>query len=206
MTSFTKKELSLLKKLKTPAQVQDFLNAIPINFESDGKDTVKSPLCVLRTNNAHCIEGALLGAYILSLHGHKPLILHLEAPSDFDHVIALYKKNGYWGAISKTNHVVLRYREPVYRTIRELVLSYFHEYFNDAGIKTLRRYSLPLNLNIFQSDWILLEEDLWGIDEALDKVKHFDIAPKINLKKMRCADKLEREAGKITEWKKKSFK
>ncbi len=202
MASFTKKELILLKKLKTPALVQDFLNTIPINFELDGKDTIKSPLYVLRTNNAHCIEGALLGAFILSLHGHKPLILHLEAPNDFDHVIALYKKNGYWGAISKTNHAVLRYREPVYQTLRELVLSYFHEYFNDTGLKTLRRYSQPLNLDTFQSDWMFLEEDLWGIDQELDKIKHFDIAPKINLKKMRRADKLEQEAGKITDWKK----
>lgn len=204
MASFTKKELALLRKLKTPAQVQDFLNAIPINFEPDRIDTVKSPLMVMRTNSAHCIEGAILGAYILSLHGYEPQILHLEAPNDFDHVIALYKKNGYWGAISKTNHAVLRYREPVYKTLRELVLSYFHEYFNDRGTKTLRRYSRPLNLNGFQADWPVLEDDLWGIDQELDKIKHFDIAPKFNLKNLRRADKTEREAGEITEWKKET--
>jgi hypothetical protein len=201
---FTDTEVKMLKSFRTPAQVQDFLNTIPINFEFDGKDTVKSPLQVLRTNSAHCIEGALLGAYILSLQGHKPLIVHLEAPHDFDHVIAIYKQNGYLGALSKTNHAALRYREPVYKTLRELVLSYFHEYFTDDGIKTLRRYSRPLNLNTFQSDWMTLSEDLWGIDEELDKIRHFDIAPKINLKKLRNADQTEREAGKITEWKKKN--
>lgn len=203
MQAFTKKEIALLKKLNTPAKVQDFLNAIPINFEKDKKDTIKSPLIVLRANNAHCIEGAIMGAYILSLHGHKPLVLHLETvKSDFDHVIAPFKQGGLWGALSKTNHAVLRYREPVYKDIHELVMSYFHEYFTDDGKKTLRRYSKPLNLNIFGKDWITSNEDLWGIDEELDKIKHYDIAPKNIFKKLRLADKSEREAGKIVEWRK----
>src|SRR3989344_7059253 len=149
--TFTKKEILLFKKLNTPAKVQDFLNSIPINFEEDKKDRVKSPLRVLRENNAHCIEGAILGAYILSIHGYKPLLLHLKTTKeDFDHIITPFKINGLWGALSKTNHAVLRYREPIYRNIRELALSFFHEYFNDQGIKTLRQYSKLLNLNIFE--------------------------------------------------------
>lgn len=192
-----------MQRLNTPANVQDFLNAIPSNFEHDGKDVIKSPVRVLRDNTAHCIEGAILGAYILSLHGHRPLILHLEsAKGDLDHVVAPFKVNGLWGALSKTNHAVLRYREPVYKTIRELVMSYFHEYFTDDGIKTLRRYSDPLNLNIFSDDWWVSEEDLWGIDEELDRIKHHDIVPKSLIKKLRKADPIEREAGKITEWRK----
>lgn len=204
MLAFTKKEEALLKKLNTPSKVQDFLNGLEFNFEREGKDTLKSPIMTLRTGNAHCIEGAVLGAYILSLHGFKPLIMHLETikDKDFDHVVAPFQQDGLWGALSKTNHSVLRYREPVYKNIRELVMSYFHEYFLDNGTKTLRRYSRPLNLNIFDKDWFREEGDLGGIDEELDKIKHYDIAPKKVFQKLRKAEKIEIEAGKISEYKK----
>ncbi len=191
-----------MQRLNTPAKVQDFLNSIPRNFEQDGVDTVKSPLRVLRENSAHCIEGAILGAYILSLHGHKPLLINLKSTKkDLDHVIAIFKEGKYFGALSKTNHAVLRYREPIYKNIRELAMSYFHEYFTDDGMKTLRAYSAPLNLNIFEDAWPTAEIDLWGIDEELDKVKYYEIAPKSILKKLRKADKIEIKAGKITEYK-----
>lgn len=189
-----------MKKMNTPAKVQDFLNLLKFNFEKKG-ETLKSPLMVMRTGSAHCLEGAILGAYILSLHGHKPLVLHLEATKhDFDHVIALFMADGRWGALSKTNHAVLRYREPVYKNIRELVMSYFHEYFLDNGKKTLRKYSKPLNLNIFEKGWETSPENLWGIDEELDKIRHYDIVPKKALKNLRKADKIEIRAGKIKEF------
>jgi hypothetical protein len=196
--------ISKIRTLQTPAKIQDFLNTIPFNFELDGVDTLKSPLRTLRENNAHCFEGALLAAYLLSLQGYTPLLMYLQSTKkDFDHVIAPFKVNGYWGAISKTNHAVLRYREPVYKTIRELALSYFHEYFLDDGTKTLRYYTEPLDVTVFDDSWIDSEEDLWGIDAELDKMKHFEIVPKKYLKKLRKADQVEREAGKIVEWKKK---
>ncbi len=202
MPSFTKSELALFKKLNTPAKVQDFLNTIPINFEADGKDTAKSPLRVLREWNAHCLEGAMLGAYILSLHGFPPLLMHLKAKrGDWDHVVTPFLITGYWGALSKTNHAVLRYREPVYKTIRELALSYFHEYFTDDGVKTLVGYTKPLNLHVFENSWPTDERDLWGIDDELSKLKHYSFAPKSIMQKLRRADPLEREAGKLTEWK-----
>ena len=191
-----------MRKLNTPAKVQDFLNSLKFNFEKGG-DTLKSPLMILKAKNAHCLEGAVLGAYILSLHGHKPLLLHLEATKhDFDHVVTLFKVHGLWGALSKTNHAVLRYREPVYKNIHELVISYFHEYFLDNGAKTLRSYSEPMDLNIFEKGWEISEKNLWGIDQELDKIKHFEIAPKKAFKKLRKADKIEIKAGKIVEWKK----
>lgn len=197
---FTKQELALIKKLNTPAKIQDFLNQIPFNFEPDG-ETLKSPLFTLRDNRAHCFEGALLGAYILSRQGFKPLVLHLQATKeDFDHVVAPFKQDGFWGAISKTNHAVLRYREPVYRDIRELAMSYFHEYFLDTGKKTMRRYSEPMNLNDFESDWPTHRSDLWGIDQELDKVKHYDVLSKSQIKKLRLADDIEIQAGKIKEF------
>ncbi len=190
-----------MKKLNTPAKVQDFLNSLKFNFEEDGVATLKSPVQVLRIGNMHCLEGAILGAYIISLHGFKPLLLHLKTTKhDFDHVITPFKIDGLWGALSKTNHAVLRYREPVYKNIRELVMSYFHEYFLNDGRKTLRSYSEPLNLNIFESGWETSEENIWGIDQELDKIKHYDIAPRKALKKLRKADKIETEMGKIVEF------
>ncbi|MFZ2072704.1 MAG: hypothetical protein WAV10_03445 [Minisyncoccia bacterium] len=207
MLTFTKKEIVLMNKLNTPAKVQDFLNSLRFNFEESGIQTLKSPIMVLREKNAHCMEGALLGAYILSLHGHKPLILHLKTTKhDFDHIITLFKKDDFWGALSKTNHAVLRYREPVYKNIRELVMSYFHEYFINNGVKTLRQYSKSLDLNIFEKGWETEEEDLWGIDEELDKIKHYDVAPKNILKNLRKAEKIEIDAGKIEEYKSKKHK
>ena len=202
MLDFTPKEIALIKKLNTPSLVQDFLNTVPFNFEKNG-ETLRSPLYTLRYNEAHCFEGALLGAYILSQHHFKPYIMHLKATKeDFDHVIVPFKIGGLWGALSKTNHAVLRYREPVYRDIRELAMSYFHEYFLDNGAKTLRQYSAPLDLNTFEDGWESLDGDLYGIDEELDKVKHYDILSKTVLGKLRKADRIEIEAGKIVEWEK----
>src|SRR3990167_2805637 len=191
MPIFSKKEISVMRKLNTPAKVQDFLNSLKFNFEKNGQ-TLKSPLFTLRKQNAHCIEGALLGAYILSLHKFTPYLLHLKTiKNDFDHVIAPFKINGLWGALSKTNHAVLRYREPVYKNIRELAMSYFHEYFLDNGRKTLRQYSKLLNLNIFEKDWELSDKDLWGIDQELDKIKHYNVVPKSHRNKLRKVDKVE---------------
>ena len=191
-----------MQKLHTPAKVQDFLNSLKFNFEKNG-ETLKSPMKVLREKNAHCLEGAILGAYILSLHNFPPLILHLETTKDdYDHVVAPFRVNGLWGALSKTNHSVLRYREPVYKNIRELVMSYFHEYFLNNGKKTLRKYSVPLNLNVFGKSWITDEKDLWYIDKKLDKIKHYNIVSKSLFDKLRKAEKIEIKAGEIVEWKK----
>lgn len=205
---FTKREKAQIQKLDTPAKVQDYLNSLKFNFEKQG-ETLRSPLLTMRAGNAHCFEGALLGAYILSLHGLKPLVMHLKAhKSDYDHVIAPFKIDGLWGALSKTNHAVLRYREPVYKNIRELVMSYFHEYFLNDGTKTLESYSDVMNLNDFEDGWETMEGNLWGIDQELDKVKHYDIFEISHglfggKRKLRKADKVEIEAGKIVEYKNK---
>lgn len=209
MLFFTKKEIALLKKLNTPAKAQDFLNGLKFNFEKNG-ETLKSPLFTLRARRAHCFEGALLGAYILSLRGFTPYVMRLKATKgDYDHVVVPFKVGGFWGALSKTNHAVLRYREPIYKNIRELALSYFHEYFLNNGKKTLRQYSALLNLNTFEKpaspagrNWIVTEDNLWNIDKKLDKIKHYDIVPKDYLKKLRKADSVEIKAGKIVEFKK----
>jgi len=198
---FTKKELQFIRKLTTPAKIQDFLNTLKFNFEKKG-ETLKSPVRVIREKNAHCFEGALLGAYLLSINGYKPLIVHLQATkNDFDHVVVPFKEGKCFGAISKTNHSVLRYREPVYNSIRELVMSYFHEYFTKDGKKNLRRYSAPLDLSKLGKGWVSSQKDLWFIDKMLDNVKHYDIAPKKVFKKMRKADRIEILTGEIVEFK-----
>ena len=196
------KEMQILKKLDSPKKIQDFLNKIPINFEPDG-DTCFSPRKVLREKKCHCIEGALLAAAIFWIHGKKPLVVDMKTSNDdFEHVVAVFKENGKWGAISKTNHAVLRYREPVYNSIRELVMSYFHEYFKDNGKKTLRSYSVPVDLSRFGPEWITSEENLWHIHDYLDKVKHYKILTRKQIRNLRRADKIEIQAGKIIEWKK----
>ena len=203
MLNLDKKELSVLKKLSTPMKIQDFLDTLPINYEKKG-ETYMSPRRVLREKKAHCFEGALLAALALKIHGKEPLLLDLKAlPSDIDHVVTLYKVNGYWGAISKTHHTSLRFRDPIYRTIRELATSYFHEYFiNKSGQKTLRSYSKPFNLNKQKINWITSENDLRELVDNLDESPHLPLFPKANLKHIRKADKMERKAGEIVEWKK----
>lgn len=202
MSGFTQKEKEILKKINTPAKVQDFISGLEFNFEKHG-ETLRSPLFVLRNKKGHCFEGALLGAYILSLHGFTSYLIHLKTTNDdYDHVIAPFKIGSFWGALSKTNHAVLRYREPIYKNIRELAISYFHEYFLNNGKKTLRQYSALLNLNTLKKSWITDEKNLWDIDKKLDKIKHYDIVPKSYIKKLRKAEKIEIAAGKITEYKK----
>jgi hypothetical protein len=197
----TKKEFSIFKKLNTPIKIQDFLDDMPTNFEKGG-ETNMSPRRALRENKAHCFEGALIAAAALWINGEEPLIMDMKAPHpDVDHVLCVYKRNGYWGAISKTNHATIRFRDPVYKSIRELAMSYFHEWFMDKnGKKTLRSFSNPYNMKKQGVDWITSEKDLWHLVDVLDALPHFDVAPKKNLKLLRKADAMERKAGKIVEW------
>lgn len=204
MFGLSKKELAILKKLSTPGKIQDFLDRLPINHLKNGA-TCFSPRRVLREKKAHCIEGAMLAALALWLHGEPPLLLDLRSTkNDYDHVVALYKKNGYWGAFSKTNYPALRFRDPVYRTVRELALSYFHEYtLLETGEKTLLSYSRPFSLKKLGTDWITAKEDLWDIACALDDSPHYMLVPEKNKKYLRRESPFEIKAGALTEWSKK---
>lgn len=197
----TATELRILKKLSTPIKIQNFLDTHPINWEKKG-ETYMSPRRTLRARKMHCLEGALVAAAALWLQGEEPLLLDLKTKGDDDHVVALYRRNGYWGAISKTNHTTLRFRDPVYKTIRELTLSYFHEYFiNRTGRKTLQSYSQPFNLKKLGTDWVTAKEDLFHIAEAIDVSRHYPLVHKKNARLLRPADTMERLAGKLIEWK-----
>lgn len=162
-----------------------------------------SPRRVLRENRAHCMEGALLAACAFALQGRRPLLLDLtSARGDDDHVVALFQDHGRWGAATKTNHAVLRYREPVYRTVGELAMSYFHEYFLDDGRKTLRSYSRPVDLSRFnRRGWMVDEQDVWYIVDALNQASHTSILRPGQANALRRADKIEIDAGKLTQWK-----
>lgn len=203
-SGLTAKEYATLAALNTPIKMQDYLDAIPFNFEKKG-DTHMSPRRVLEAKKAHCIEGAMLAATALWIHGEPPIIMNVSARlgrGDVDHVITLYKRGDYYGAISKTNHSVLRFRDPIYRTPRELVLSYFHEWFiNQTREKTLECYSKPLDLRRFGTDWITAEKDLWEVAEALSVAPHYYLVPKGHWRYVRKADDMELKAGKLTEWK-----
>ena len=166
-------ELRTLRALKTPERIQHFLdNDIAYNKELDG-ETVRSPRRVLRDRVGHCMEGALLAAAALRVHGFPPLLLDLEAVRDDDHVLAAFRQQGHWGAIAKSNYSGLRFREPVYRTPRELVMSYFEHYYNLDREKSLRKYSRPVNLARFDRiQWMTTEEDLWPICYYLMEIPH----------------------------------
>jgi hypothetical protein len=171
---FDRRELSIFRKLKSPEKIQHFLDHdIGYNKEIGG-ETCRSPRLVLRDRLAHCAEGAFFGAAALRLLGHEPWILDLEAIRDDDHVLALFQDHGRWGAIAKSNYSGLRYREPVYRGIRELVMSYFDHYYNPKGEKTLRGYSTrAINLKRFDRiQWMTTEEHLWAICDYLCVVPH----------------------------------
>lgn len=203
MFDLSKTEEKALKKLSTPQKIQDFLTTLPVNFEKNGP-THLSPRRVLRERKAHCIEGAMLAALALWYHGAEPLLMDFTTKAcDEDHVIAPFRQNGFWGAISKTNHGILRYRDPIYRSIRELAISYFHEYFMfESGEKTLVSYSRPLNLKRFGTTWVTAEEDLWCMDDELNAAQHFTLVPKENQKHLRRADPIERRVGSLPEWQK----
>ena len=169
---FTPSELRQLGALKTPAGVQNFLDDLPYNLSY----TARSPKRVLDDRTASCLEGGIFGAAALRILGFPPLIFDLEAEQDTDHVVAIFKMRGHWGAVAKSNFTGCRYREPVYRSLRELAMSYFNIYFNLRGERTLRRYSRPVNLARFDHlNWMTTEKPMWFIAEYLCEIPHISL-------------------------------
>lgn len=205
MTRFPKglpREFDELKQLDTPVKIQDFIDSLAINHEPRGK-TYRSPLWVLRRRDAHCMEGALLAAAALWMHGQRPLLLDLKTTKDdSDHVVALFRKDGKWGAISKSNHAVLRYRDPVYASVRELAMSFFHEYHLDSGKKTLRSFSKPFDLSRRGAGWLTAREHNHDLAWELDISPHTPILGRSS-GKLRLADDIQIRAGKLLQYDKK---
>lgn len=190
-----------LPKLSTPAKIQDFVNSLPFNFEKNGEPH-RSVEEALKAREAQCFEGALIAAAALARLGHKPLLLDLKAARpDFDHIIALFREGDRWGAISKTNHAILRYREPVYASVRELAMSYFNEYFLEDGRKTMRSFSTkPFNLAKYGDVWLTGTENLAWLAWEIDGAPHTEIMSPKDARKLRKADVIERKTLKFREY------
>lgn len=201
----TAEEARLLRALSTPRRIQDFLFGLPANFEEDGA-TLLSVRGVLRQRRAHCIEAAFVAACALWLQGEPPLVIDMAARQDADHVIAVFRHDGCWGAISKSNHIWLRWRDPVYRTVRELVMSYFHEYVAGPR-KTLRSYSRPVDLSRFPPGmWITSEEDCWEVGAALTDVPHLPVLTAAQRRRLVPRDATEVMADDIRQYERANHK
>jgi hypothetical protein len=189
---FSRGDLRTLRALKTPSRIQRFVDEI----EYDYADTARSPRRVLRERRGHCLEGALVAAAALRVQGHPPLVMDLEAVHDDDHVVALYRERGLWGGIAKSNFAGLRFRSPVYRTLRELAMSYFDSYFNMRGERTLRSYSVAVNLaRLDGQGWMTAEEDVWCVPELLMAARHYAVIPNKVARALPRQDRRSFEAG-----------
>ena len=194
MEQFTAKELRKLRSLKDPYGIAKLLNDMPYHLAT----SAWSPRRVLAEGTAHCLEGAIFGAAALRANGYPPLILDLEAERDTDHVIAVYRDRDGWGAVGKSNYAFLGYREPVYRTLRELALSYFEQYFNLAGARSLRTFSRPVNLRRFDDrNWMTTDENVWFIPEYLLDIHHTKLITPYQRKRLHRLDRRSIAAGLV---------
>jgi len=192
--SWTSAEIKIFKKLSSPYKIQDFLDELHYSHD----DFTRSPRETLKAERAHCFDGALVAAAALEQLGYPPLIVDLFADDDDDHVIAIFKKNDLFGAVAKSNFSGLRYREPVYRNLRELVMSYYEGYYNLKRKRTLRLYSLPFNLRRLDSRcWRTSQRPVDFIGSILNKTKHFRVIPKNIVKDLTLVDKRLFQAGKV---------
>ena len=195
MYGLTRAETSLLRRLSTPDKVQRYLDGLVYNVERSG-DTVRSPRRVMRDRTAHCAEGAFFAAAAFRINGRPPLLVDLEADNDDDHVLAVYRDRGRWGSVAISKFSGLRFRAPVYRTVRELVMSYFEDYFNWDGDRTLRAYSRPLSLARFDRiNWMTAEEDLWPVIDWLTVAGHTSLLARRVANRLPRVDRRSFQAG-----------
>jgi hypothetical protein len=190
--ALNKRQLKVLSGLTSPWKIQQFLDGIP--YSSD--DIYRCPVSVMKDNKGHCFDGALFAAAALRRLGYSPLIVYMIAERDDDHLLAVYRRNGYWGTVAKSNCVGLRYREPIYRSLRELVMSYFDDYFNIEGEKSLRGYTAPLDLAEYDHlDWMTSDANLDAVADALDKPPKFKLLTQDMLANLAPVDKRSYDAG-----------
>jgi hypothetical protein len=190
--SWTQEEYLFLKGFTDPWDIQVFLDSIDYNPGYE----CRSPGWVIKKGSAHCFEGALFAAAVLDYLGYKPLIVDMKAYNDDDHVIAVFREDGYWGAVAKSNFTSLRYREPVYRSLRELIMSYFDFFFNINGEKSLRSYSLPFNLSAFnERQWATTDEDLEYVGDKIESLHHFPVVSEKMIAKLKYASESMIRAG-----------
>jgi hypothetical protein len=193
--ALTPRETGALRSLKTPERLQRFLDDLDYDVKGSG---CRSPRRVLRERTVQCLDGAIFAAAALRQQGHRPLLLDLEAVMDVDHVVAVYRVDGCWGSVARSNFSGLRYREPLYRSLRDLALSYFESYFNLRRQKTLRRYSVPLDLSSFDArGWQTSQEDLWWIAERLVTIRHYSLLTSRQVRRLASVDRRMWGAGLV---------
>lgn len=191
---WTDRELEIFQPLASPFAIQTFLDDIPYSADP----IYRCPRSVIRDRKAHCFDGALFAAAALRRLGYTPCVLDMLAERDDDHLLALFKEDGCWGAIAKSNFVGLRFREPIYKTLRELVMSYFEDFYNIEGEKTLRGYTLPLDLSRFDTiDWMIQDEGLDEIATALDRQRRHEIISKAQAERLQKMDERSYRAGML---------
>jgi hypothetical protein len=190
--NWSRDEIKFLKTLNNPCKIQAFLDSMDYNPNYE----CRSPRWVMKKRSAHCFEGALFAAAALQFIGFKPLIVDMLAVNDDDHVIAVFRVDGYWGAVAKSNFTSLRFREPVYRSLRELIMSYFDFFFNVDGYKSLRSYSRPFNLTMFESrNWATTDEDLEYIGDKIESLHHYPVVTRKMIKNLNNASDYMLKAG-----------
>jgi hypothetical protein len=192
-------DATTLAKFPTPEKIQDFVSALDANREKDG-DTCLSVAQTLKHGHAHCIEGALVAACALWMAGSPPLLMDMQAKGDDDHVVALFRSHGCWGAISKSKHAWLRWRDPIYRTLRELAISYFHGYVNEDR-KTLRTYSASFDLRRLSTEqWVTPDSSCWDVAETIDGFRHYNLMTPRQSRRLKSCDYLEMKADQLREY------
>jgi hypothetical protein len=195
MYGLTSQETAQLRHLNTPERIQSFLDGLTYNLEKGG-ETLRSPRRVLRDKTAHCAEAAFLAAAAFRVNGKPPLIVDLEAVRDDDHILAVHRERGLWGAVALSKFAGLRFRAPAYRTLRELVMSYFDDYYNWDGERTLRRYSRPVSLARFDRiGWMTSEDDLWPITDHHAVIPHTGLLPARLDRRLPIVDRRSYSAG-----------
>jgi hypothetical protein len=194
-SALTPAERKLIASLATPFKIQNFLDSVPYS----GEDRYRAPLTFLRDRKGHCFDGAMFAMAMLRRLGHPPLLVDMLPNSrDDDHMLALYTRDGHWGAVAKSNFSGLRFREPVYRTVRELVMSYFESYYNAAGEKTLRAYTMPLNLKAFDRyNWLTDDAAMDRIADRLGEIRNYKVVTPRMVKNLSPLDRRSYDAGML---------
>ncbi len=193
--ALTPSERGLIASLTTPFKIQTFLDEVSYS----GEERYRAPLTFLRDRTGHCFDGAVFAAALLRRLGGTPLLIDmLPSGRDDDHMLALYKRNGHWGAVAKSNFSGLRFREPVYRTLRELAMSYFEDYFNAAGEKTMRGYTAPLNLSTFDKhNWLSDDRTMDKIADRLGEIRQYKVLTPRMVRNLSPTDKRAYDAGML---------
>lgn len=194
---FSSAERRVLSRLASPAKIQDFVDGLRYTLGDRG-EPYYSPRNVLLHKSGDCLDGAVFAAAALRFHGQKPLIFFISSVRDDDHVLALFKQGGYWGAISKSKYTGLGYREPIHRDLRELAVSYFESYFNFVSEKTERGYSRPVDLSRFDNlNWMTTDNKIKFIEEYLHTIRVNRMLTSQEAKKLRKVTPLMLEAGEL---------